>query len=419
MESRNNYLGVIVAAFLCPEKEMVAMYDVIIIGAGVTGCAAAYNLSKYDLAVLVVEKGPDVAAATSRANSGIVHAGYDPHPGTLMADLNVQGNLMYSDLCRDLDVPFRRNGSLVVGRPGDGPQLEALLSRGRANGVPGLSILGREDVLSREPNLSPDIGSALYAPSAGIVSPWELTLALAEVAAVNGVEFMFNTRVTGVLVAEDRVAGLDTDRGQLRAKVVVNAAGVHADLLAQMAGVERYDILPRKGEFLLFDKDLGGHVNHVVFPLPTQVSNGILVLPTVEGNLLAGPTAVDVADREDVTTTREGMDLIRKGALELFPNLQMNRVITSFAGLRAVPEGGDFIIRHSARIQGWIDAGGIQSPGLTAAPAIGERIAGLVGALHKLEPSVPASGSAGAGNERWGTPGLDPEKSPLRQRLPL
>ena len=360
------------------------MYDVIIIGAGVTGCAAAYSLSKYKLKVLVVEKGADVAVATSRANSGIVHAGYDPPPGTLMADLNVRGNQLFPDLCRDLDVPFRQNGSLVAAREGDEDQLEALLVQGRINGVPDLTILGRDELMNREPNLSRDIISALYAPSAGIVSPWDLTLALAEAAV--GVQFMFNTKVTGVMVSQERVAGLETDKGKLKAKVIINAAGVHADTLARMAGAERYDITPRKGEYLLFDRDLGGYVNHVVFPLPTQVSKGILVLPTVEGNLLAGPTAIDVADREDVSTTQQGMSLIRQGALQLFPDLPLNRVITSFAGLRAVPDGDDFIIRSSARIQGWIDAGGIQSPGLTAAPAIGEKIASLTAGLLKLEP---------------------------------
>lgn len=355
------------------------MQDVIIIGAGITGCAAAYYLSRYQLKVLVVEQGSDVAIASSRANSGIVHAGYDPQPGTLMADLNVQGNAMYPSLCRDLDVPFRGNGSLVVARAGQEGQLETLLRRGRANGVTDLTILGRDDVLNREPNLFPEVMAALFAPTAGIVSPWEMTLGLAQVAASNGVAFMFNTRVTGVLTEEDSIVGLETTAGKLAGKVVINAAGVHADLLATMAGAERYDIQPRKGEYLLLDKELDGWVKHTVFPLPTLVSKGTLVLPTVEGNILAGPTAVDVQDREDVSTTLEGLAEVRAAALRLFPSLPMNRVITSFAGLRAVPGDGDFVIRSSARIRGWLDAGGIQSPGLTAAPAIGQKLAALVG----------------------------------------
>lgn len=362
------------------------MYDVIIIGAGVIGCGAAYSLSRYRLNILVVEQGPDVAMATSRANSGIVHAGYDPRPGTLMAGLNVQGNAMYPQLCRDLDVPYRGNGSLVVAKAGEEGELEKLLLRGRENGVPDLAILNRDEVLSREPNLSQDIVAALYAPTAGIVSPWDMTLALAEVAVSNGVKFRFNTRVTGVLTKENSVLGLETDQGKVLAKVVINAAGTNADILAGLAGVERYEITPRKGEYMLLDKDLDGWVKHTVFPLPTPVSKGILVLPTVEGNLLAGPTATDVQDRNDVSTTKAGLEEIRSGALKLFPSLPLNKVITSFAGLRAVPDDGDFVIRSSARIFGWIDAGGIQSPGLTAAPAIGEKLAGLV---HGMLPCQP------------------------------
>lgn len=386
------------------------MWDVLIIGAGVTGCAAAYNLSRYRLKVLVLEKGPDVAMATSRANSGIVHAGYDPQPGTLMADLNVQGNSMFPQLCRDLDIPFQKTGSLVVAREGGEGELEKLLIRGRVNGVPDLTILGRDAVLNREPNLSPDIVSALYAPSAGIVSPWELTLAFAEAAAENGVQFMFNTKVTDVLTKDERVTGVKTNGGMVPARVVINAAGVNADILARMAGVERYDIKPRKGEYLLFDRDLEGYVKHVVFPLPTKVSKGILVLPTVDGNLLAGPTADEVLNREDTGTTPEGLGQIRQGALELFPNLPMNQVITSFAGLRAVADGGDFVIRTSAKVEGWVEAGGIQSPGLTAAPAIGEKVAALV--VRLLKPQLDPNFSAKRSITRV-------RELPLSQRAPL
>ena len=362
------------------------MHDVIIIGAGIVGCAAAYSLSKYKLRVLVVEQGPDVAMAASRANSGIIHAGYDPPPGTLMADLNVQGNAMYPDLCRKLDVPFRNNGSLVVAREGEEEQLEELFGRGRANGVPDLAILGRDEVLNREPNIAKDVAAALYAPTAGLISPWEMTLAFAQVAAVNGVTFRFNTRVTGVLTEDDRIAGLETTAGRLAARVVINAAGVHADLLAHMAGAERYEILPRKGQYLLLDKELDGWVKHTVFPLPNPKSKGVLVLPTVDGNILAGPTAEDILDREDNSTTREGLARVRESALQLFPDLPLNRVISSFAGIRAVPVDGDFIIRSSARIWGWIDAGGIQSPGPTAAPAIADKLIRLVAGLIPLQP---------------------------------
>jgi len=362
------------------------MYDVIIIGAGIIGCSAACYLSRYQLKVLVAEQGPDVAVATSGANSGIVHAGYDPQPGTLMADLNVRGNALYPQLCKELDVPFRPVGSLVAVQEGEEESLQKLLVRGRANGVPGLAILGRDEILNREPNITPDVTSALYAPSAGIVSPWEMTLALAETAAVNGVQFMFNTRVTGIRVQDDAVQAVETEHGPLSASIVINAAGIYADRLARQAGVERFDILPRKGEYLLLDKDLEGFVRHVVFPVPTAVSKGILVLPTVEGNVLAGPTATDVQDREDLSTTGEGLTAIRRGALSLFPKLPLSKVITSFAGLRAISADGDFVLRRSAKVRGWIDAGGIQSPGLSAAPAIGEKLAALVAGLTELKP---------------------------------
>lgn len=213
-------------------------------------------------------------------------------------------------------------------------------------------------------------------------------MALAETAAVNGVQFIFNTRVTGIRVKDDAVQAVETEGGPLFAPIVINAAGINADQLARLAGAERYDILPRKGEYLLLDKDVDGFVRHVVFPVPTPVSKGILVLPTVEGNVLAGPTATDIRDREDLSTTREGLAAIRRGALRLFPELPLHKVITSFAGIRAVPADGDFILRRSAKVRGWIDAGGIQSPGLSAAPAIGEKLAALVAGLTELRPKV-------------------------------
>jgi glycerol-3-phosphate dehydrogenase len=364
------------------------MHDVIIIGAGIIGCSAAYYLSRFHLKVLVVEKGPDVAVATSRANSGIIHGGYDPQPGTLMAGLNVLGNAMYPQLCNELDVPFRRCGSLVVAREGEEEELDRLLAQGRENGVPNLAILGRDEILNREPNLSPDVIAALYAPSAGIVAPGEMALALAETAAVNGVEFLFNTKVTGIQVENGAVRAIETEGDSFAAPVVINAAGIFADHIARLAGAERYDILPRKGEYMLLDKDIDGYVRHVVFPVPSPVSKGILVLPTVEGNVLAGPTAVDVSDRNDISTPSEGLSAIRQGAKALFPKLPLGKVITSFAGLRAVPADGDFVLRSSAKVRGWIDAGGIQSPGLTAAPAIGEKLAGLVGGLIDLQPKA-------------------------------
>lgn len=386
MESRASHREVSVAVFFVHGGGDLLLYDVVIIGAGVVGCGAAYALSRYNLKVALVEEGAEVALGASGANSGIVHAGYDPLPGTLASELNVRGNSLYPQLCRELDVPFCPTGSLVVAGEGEEGALDILLARGRANGVADLALLGRDELLNREPNLSPDAAAALYAPSAAIVSPWELVLALAETAAVNGTDFYFNAEVTGIRVEEETLRGVDTSRGPLLAPIVLNAGGIKADLLAALAGAERYDILPRKGEYLLLDKDISGFVRQVVFPLPNPVSKGILVLPTVEGNVLVGPTAQPVWDREDRSTTGEGLAEIQRGARKLFPDLPLRRVIASFAGLRAVCDSGDFVLRSSARVKGWIDAGGIQSPGLSAAPAIWERLVQLVGGLRELEP---------------------------------
>lgn len=362
------------------------MYDVIVIGAGVIGSAAAYCLSRYRVKVLVIEQGPDVGLGASSANSGIVHAGYDPQPGSLMAGLNVQGTAMYPQLCNELNVPFQACGSLVVARPGEEQALSRLYEQGRANGVPGLALLGRDEIFNREPRLDSEVIAALFAPSAGIVSPWDLVLALAETAAVNGVEFKLNTEVLGIRVHDEAVAGVETAQGFFPAPIVINAAGIHADTLAQAAGAERYDLYPRRGEYLLLDKDLAGFVRQVVFPVPTLVSKGTLVLPTVDGNVLVGPTADDIQDRTDTKTTAAGLAAVARGARRLFPQLPLNRVIASFAGIRAVAADGDFVLRSSAKVRGWIDAGGIQSPGLTAAPAIGEQLVRLVAGLRELTP---------------------------------
>ncbi len=362
------------------------MFDVIIIGAGVIGSAIAWRLARHDLNVAVVERDDDVASATSKANSGIIHAGYDPEPGTLKAGLNVRGNKLYPDLCRELGVDYLACGSMVIAHEGQEEKLEKLLLRGRQNGVEDMAIISRDKLLDMEPNVAAEATSALYAPSAAVVSPYQLTVALAENAALNGVEFMFNTPVEDVLVEEGRVTGVRCGENIFAAPIVINAAGVHADRLAQLAGAERYDITPRKGEYLLLDKAMEGFVRQVLFPVPRGSSKGVLVVPTVEGNILAGPTAWDTEDREDVATTPQGLEEIRREAPWLVSGISWGKVIGSFAGLRAVADNDDFIIRASARVNGWIDVGGIQSPGLASAPAIAERVEHLVGGLTELNP---------------------------------
>lgn len=361
------------------------MYDVIIIGAGVSGAAAARELSRYNAKICVIEKEEDVCCGTSKANSAIVHAGYDAKEGSLMAKLNVRGNAMMEQLSKELDFPFQRIGSLVVCRDeADMPNLKALYDRGVANGVPGLRILSREEVHEMEPNLEDDICAALYAPSAGIVCPFNLNIALAENANVNGVEFKFDTEVTDLKKSGD-LWEVHTNQGVFETKYVVNAAGVYADKFHNMVSEKKIHITPRRGDYCLLDKSAGSHVSHTIFALPGKYGKGILISPTVHGNLLLGPTAIDIEDKEGTNTTREGLDQVIAGANLNVKNIPMRQVITSFAGLRAHEDGHEFIIEEVEDAKGFIDCAGIESPGLTSSPAIGEMVADLLKEKMHLE----------------------------------
>lgn len=361
------------------------MYDVAIIGAGVTGSAIARELSRYQLSVCVLEKGEDVCTGTSKANSAIVHAGFDAAEGSLMAKLNVQGNEMMQDLCEKLDVPFQRNGSLVVcSAEEDLPKLQELYDRGVANGVKELRILNREEVHAMEPHLADCVCGALYAPTGGIICPFQLTIAMAENACVNGVEFRLNTEVTAVKKAENGYV-LETANGPIEAKVVVNAAGVYADVFHNMVSENKIHITPRKGEYCLLDKTAGNYVSHTVFQLPSAMGKGVLVTPTVHGNLLVGPTATDIEDREGTNTTREGLDYLMTQSAMSVKDVPLRQVITSFAGLRAHEDHHEFVIGEAADAPGFVDAAGIESPGLTSAPAIGVMAADIVTGILKPE----------------------------------
>lgn len=354
------------------------MYDVVIIGAGVSGSATARELSRYDASICVLEKEEDVCCGTSKANSAIVHAGYDCEPGSLMAKLNVEGNAMMTDLSRDLDIPFQRIGSLVVCTDPDTREgLEKLLEKGRKNGVPDLRIVERDELVQMEPNISDEAVAALYAPSAGIVCPFELNIGMAENANVNGVEFRFNTEVTRIQKTGDHFE-IETNNGTVLSKCVVNAAGVYADVFHNMVCKEPIHITPRKGEYYLLDKSAGNHVRHTIFMLPTKMGKGVLVTPTVHGNLLVGPTATDQEDREGTNTTRQGLDEVAAKAALTVKDVPLRSVITSFAGLRAHEDHHEFIIREAPECEGWIDVAGIESPGLTSSPAIGKMAAGIV-----------------------------------------
>lgn len=366
------------------------MYDVAIIGAGVTGSAIARELSRYQANICVIDREEDVCGGTSKANSAIIHAGFDAAPGSLKARLNVRGNQMMDALAKELDIPFSRNGSLVTcTKDQDRSGLEALLEKGKKNGVPDLRILERGELLTLEPNLGDDVVCALYAPTGGIVCPFHMTMAFAENACVNGVSFFLNTKVTSIW-KEDAGYAIETthtDTGAaetFRAKAVVNAAGVYADTLNNMVSSRKIHITARKGEYCLLDKDAGTHVSHTIFQLPSKMGKGVLVTPTVHGNLLVGPTAVDVEDKEAVNTTQDGLDTLSRTASLSVKNLPMRQVITSFAGLRAHEDGDDFVIGEAPDAKGFINAAGIESPGLSSAPAIGETVAELVRGLLSL-----------------------------------
>lgn len=360
------------------------MYDVIIVGAGVVGCAIARELSKYNLRILVLEKGNDVCSGTSKANSAIVHAGFDAKPGTLKAKLNTKSNLLFDELSEELDFPFKRNGSLVLCfDKEDLPALYELKQRGDTNEVPSLKIIDGDEVRRMEPNITDNVVAALYAPTGGIVCPFNLTIALAENANVNGVEFKFNSEVTSIKKYNDSFeVGLKDER--VKTKVLVNAAGLYSDRLNNMVSEYKFNIIPRRGEYDLFDKYIGNTVSSTIFQLPTKLGKGILVTPTVDGNLLVGPNAVDIDDKSDLATTGEGLEMILEKALMSVKKIPLSYVITSFCGLRARTEKDDFIIGEAADAPGFINAAGIESPGLTCAPMIGKMISEIV--EDKLKP---------------------------------
>lgn len=351
------------------------MYDVVVIGAGVIGSAVARELSRYQLRTVVLEKEEDVCCGTSKANSAIIHAGFDAAPGSVKAKMNVAGSQMMEELSKELDFPYKRNGSLVLCfAEEDIPKLYALKEKGEKNQVSGLEIIQGERIWELEPNLSKEVKALLYAPTGAIVCPFKMTIALAENANVNGVEFHFNTSVEKIERAEEGYV-IQTQEKEYRTHCIVNAAGVYADCFHNMVSSRKLSITPRRGEYCLMDKKAGTFVSHTVFQLPTAMGKGVLITPTVHGNLLAGPTADDISDKEGVQTTREGLQKLTALAKKSAEKIPMNLTITSFAGLRATEAGGDFVLGEVQDAPGFFDAAGIESPGLSSAPAIGRSLA--------------------------------------------
>lgn len=353
--------------------------DVVVIGAGITGTAVLAELARYDLRCILVEKEPDIAAGTTKANSAILHAGFDAPTGSFKAEMNVKGNALYHEMQEEFGLDIKWTGSFVAACTDEGVEtLKELKARGEANGVPGLEIWDGEKVREKEPNLSKDIKAALWAPTAGICWPFGMAQAFAENAVLNGAEVLRDCEVTGISVNDGKVEAVETSQGTIRTKYVVNAAGVYADKISAMAGDTSFTIQPRKGEYVLFDKTAQKTlVNGVVFPVPTKTSKGILVCATTHGNVFIGPNAQNLDDKEDLSVTSAGMDEIFSGARKLCPEIPGGAAITEFAGLRAVSSTGDFILGKS-EIGGLLQAAGIQSPGLTSAPAIAQYLADII-----------------------------------------
>ncbi|ERI91563.1 FAD dependent oxidoreductase [Clostridiales bacterium oral taxon 876 str. F0540] len=353
------------------------MYDVAIIGAGVVGTAIARELSKYELNICLIEKDEDVAVGASKANSGIVHGGYAAKYGTLKGELCIKGNQMYEELDKQLNFGFRRPGALVLGfNEEDEKKVRELYENGLKIGCDDLEIIYRDRIKEIEPHINDGAFIALYAKSVGVTSPYELTIALTENAIENGATLKLCTEVLGIKVLEG-CFNIETNNGDIRSRYIINAAGLYSDKIAAMAGADNFKILPRKGQYILFGKDQAHLVNTVVFQVPTEKGKGILVTTTYHGNFMIGPNAEEIEDKEDVATSIERLEEVIDTARKSIKDFDVKRALTTFSGVRAVSSTGDFVIEES-RVKGFINAAGIDSPGLTSAPAIAVKVSGIL-----------------------------------------
>ncbi|WP_459477408.1 FAD-dependent oxidoreductase [Clostridium saccharoperbutylacetonicum] len=348
------------------------MYDVIIIGAGVIGANIARELSKYKLNVCMLEREEDVSCGSSKANSGIVHGGYSDEPGTLKAELCVKGNKMFKQLENELNFGYRETGSLVLAfSEKEKENLEVLYKNGIANGVNGMEIIDGDEVRKMEPYLSKEITSALFCKDSGVCSPYEFTIALTENALENGVELKLNNQVTDIKLSESNFKVI-TNHGEFESKYIINASGAYSDKVSRLIGVNDFDIIPRKGEYIIFNKDQSYLVNKVIFQVPTEKGKGILVTTTYHGNLLIGPDAQQVTDRDDVSTDEDSLRAIIEAARKSVDGFDMKKALTSFAGVRPTNTKKDFIVEET-RVKGFLNVTG-DSPGLTSSPAIAKKV---------------------------------------------
>lgn len=355
------------------------VYDILIIGAGVIGGMIARELSRYELSVCLLEKENDVACGASKANSGIIHGGFDPEPGTLKAKLNTLGVPLLYKAARELHVPYVQNGSLVCAfGMEEEPQIDMLFQRGLENGIDGMSVISGDQARELEPNLSPAITKALLIPSAGIISPYDLAVAAVGNAMDNGVELQRNFAVASIGTEGDSYAVTDTDGRTLRGRYLINCAGGYSDAIAKMVGDSHFTIIPRAGEYMLLDKTEGSRVTRTIFQVPSKEGKGILVSPTAHGNLLVGPTATAVATPDSKQTTSEGLAQVRKLSSKSVPSVDFRQVITSFTGVRASEKSGDFIIEWSENNQNVLHVAAIDSPGLTCCVSIAQYVVNML-----------------------------------------
>ena len=368
---------------------MQEKYDFVVIGAGVIGCMVARWLSRYEGRVLVIEKEADLGMGTTAANTSIVHAGYDPVPGSLKARMNVKGNAMWDQLKAELNFAYVRSGDYVIAIGEEElPALDTLMIQGKKNGVPGMIMISGEEMRAREKNINPNVSGALWASTGGICDCFQVNVAAGENAAMNGAEFKFNTAFEDFIMEGDRIIGIKTNRGDFLSRWVINCAGLYSDVVMHKAGVRpEFKIRPRKGEYMVFDRaDI--QIDNVLFPVPSEAGKGIMVTNTVHGNTIIGPNAQIIDDKEDTSTTIPGMNEIWEGAQKLIPSLDRRHVIATFAGLRAmgnapcktpgVNYNKDYIIEIPENVRGFVNLGGIESPGLASAPAIAEEVIDLL-----------------------------------------
>ena len=359
------------------------MYDFAIIGAGVTGAGIARALSGYKGNICLIEKAEDVSSGASKANSGIVHGGYAAKNGTLKGRLNVLGNRMFEDLNHQLNFGYRKTGGLVLAfNEEERKSLENLFTNGKKNGVRDLEIIKRKKILELEPNLNPDAKYALYAKDVGVTSPYEYAIALAENAVTNGVKLFLEHEVLDIIRMKSGFE-LITNKIKINTRNVINAAGVHSDTVSKMAGVDYFNIIPRKGQYILFEKGTGDAVGSVIFQVPTKKGKGILVTSTYHGNLMLGPNSEEVENREDTSTDEMTLEYIIDTARKSLPGFDLTKKLKTFSGIRPKPDTGDFIIKEEYK--GFINVAGIESPGLTSSPAIAEMVLNIIKKRISLE----------------------------------